>query len=745
MKKSYILFLVFNIFIINVKAQTFVGGPISINTTWDLLGSPYIVQSNVAIMGGALLTILPGVEVRFDNQKSIQVLGSLSAIGIETLPIKFTSNNSSQNPGDWGYILFDDTSIDYNFQNSVGSIMRYCQVEYAGGAFIANNGAIRVYKAYPFIDNCLIQFNNEAGIEAWGLTNTLKISNCKILNSGIGIHALGEAPLNGTCEITNCKIESNFRGVYSTICDIKIGNNTIKNNSIEGINLSNQFNYISNNLIDSNAAGIKLDRCYGDTIINNTITNCIGDAVNIFNNQSSGHFSYIKNNTLKNNLSGIIITNNFGTAGIGCNIIDNIITDNFNYGVNCYTEDFSHYNTKISSNIISRNNIGISCGLNLGSFGASMSSSIDKNIVAGNTSFGIIIDDLFSYQYLICDSNIIADNGTQSVIGGGIYYNASKIRISNNSIINNKSENNSAIYASSDDTLIILNNTIAYNITTQASPSRSIYLEEAVNFNNNNICYNIGCSSPFYEVWNAGFQATIVNAQNCYWCSTNTQDIQNKIWDYFDDQNLGIVDPSNYLLTPNIDAPPTPPANLVTTQVGNDVTLSWSANNETDLLGYKVYWGGFTGYSFTNFQNAGNVTTFTITNASIADNFAVTSIDNLSDGINDMVEGHESWFQYPNADPCNLLTKIKHNEYSHLSVYPNPNSGTFSIETELKKHEVINLNLKNMMGQIIYSVTEKGNIGPYKKTLDINLKPGIYYLSLQTGEEIKLRKIEIIR
>jgi hypothetical protein len=52
-------------------ADTTVSGAISVDTSWDLAGSPYIVNGTLAIQGAdgadgvTTLTLEPGVEVRF--------------------------------------------------------------------------------------------------------------------------------------------------------------------------------------------------------------------------------------------------------------------------------------------------------------------------------------------------------------------------------------------------------------------------------------------------------------------------------------------------------------------------------------------------------------------------------------------------------------------------------------------------------------------------------------------------------
>jgi parallel beta-helix repeat protein len=83
---------------------TDVSGLISINTTWNITGSPYIVIDNVTVDTGVTLTIEGGVEVRFDGPFDLNVNGSLHAVGNPTSRINFTSNSGSPCPGDWDRI-----------------------------------------------------------------------------------------------------------------------------------------------------------------------------------------------------------------------------------------------------------------------------------------------------------------------------------------------------------------------------------------------------------------------------------------------------------------------------------------------------------------------------------------------------------------------------------------------------------------------------------------------------------------
>jgi len=85
-------------------ADTFVGGPITTNTTWTLVGSPYIVTSNVTVNSGITLTIEAGVLVKFDGLYAMNVSGVLNAQGTALSPITFTSGSLTPAPQNWNSI-----------------------------------------------------------------------------------------------------------------------------------------------------------------------------------------------------------------------------------------------------------------------------------------------------------------------------------------------------------------------------------------------------------------------------------------------------------------------------------------------------------------------------------------------------------------------------------------------------------------------------------------------------------------
>ena len=113
-----------------VSAGTSVSGTISFPETWTLANSPYTVTGNVVVSSGVTLTIDPGVTVKFDSGKVMEVEGTLVARGTSSEQITFTSSAITPAAGDWGYIKFKDSSTDASFDGngdySSGSILEYC-------------------------------------------------------------------------------------------------------------------------------------------------------------------------------------------------------------------------------------------------------------------------------------------------------------------------------------------------------------------------------------------------------------------------------------------------------------------------------------------------------------------------------------------------------------------------------------------------------------------------------------------
>ncbi|HIM16050.1 MAG TPA: hypothetical protein EYM27_01180 [Dehalococcoidia bacterium] len=60
----------------------------------------------MVVSSGVTLTIEPGVTVKFDSGKALQIRGELVAQGTSVSPITFISSASSPAAGDWVHLSF---------------------------------------------------------------------------------------------------------------------------------------------------------------------------------------------------------------------------------------------------------------------------------------------------------------------------------------------------------------------------------------------------------------------------------------------------------------------------------------------------------------------------------------------------------------------------------------------------------------------------------------------------------------
>ena len=151
---------------------------------------------------------------------------------------------------------------------------------------------------------------------------------------------------------------------------------------------------------------------------------------------------------------------------------------------------------------------------------------------------------------------------------------------------------------------------------------------------------NLFGNHTLYELYN-GSDSTfpILNAENNWWGTTNESLIQQKIYDFTDDGTKGIVDFSPYLTAFTNDAPLTAPQNVKKFIIQGGVRVTWSANPESDIEGYKIYRNVAGSISVID---VGNVTSFTLMRASSTESISVTVYDTQADGSNDQFDGHES-------------------------------------------------------------------------------------------------------
>jgi len=447
-------------------AETYVSGIITSNATWTQTNSPYIATDTVTVANGVVLTIEPGVTIRFATETSLICYGTLNAVGTSIGTITFTSNQTTPVASDWNGIKLSDGGAN-------GSKISYCNISYAEQAVYLENVSGIV------ITNNYIHHNKgdnggfAAGYAGWGgggdlgigiyiylsFNNIISgniISNVSGGNGGGGLFNFGgpggmgigiylySSANNTISKNTMSNISGGDRGAGSEYPDGPGGTGC-------GIYLySSSNNIFSENIIFNaiGASGFVFGNGYGIYIDQNSYSNSI-DSNNKYNDEPIYYYC---------NQSGITIENqNLTLAGSGSTNLGRIVL------INC--QNFTIRNNTIAGGVGQNGRTGpygpggsggIGCGIYLlsSSNGTLSGNSIFDNIGgregigdypegSGGIGCGIY---LYSSTNSTISNNIISNNiggqGGASGFGGngcGIYlYSSTNNTISGNAISNNQ-------------------------------------------------------------------------------------------------------------------------------------------------------------------------------------------------------------------------------------------------------------------------------------------------------------------
>ena len=175
-------------------ACEFVGGAVVSDLTLAKACSPYIIRDYIQINEGAILTIEPGVTLKFEGALGIDVgsssAGKLVAVGTALNPIVFTSNASLPLAGDWRAIhLWDGTMA--------GTQIAYAKLDYCGadrdGCIVGNSvGPNLVTLDRVTVDHVGL---GSDGILEWDMDSNFLITNSSFSNIPDGQYAISvQAP-----------------------------------------------------------------------------------------------------------------------------------------------------------------------------------------------------------------------------------------------------------------------------------------------------------------------------------------------------------------------------------------------------------------------------------------------------------------------------------------------------------------------------------------------------------------------
>jgi hypothetical protein len=156
----------------------------------------YIIGNQITIAAGNIVTVDPGVVIKFGSNGRLMVNGGLKALGKVYNKIIFTSLNDDSAAGDtnndgtgstpgnndWSGIDFSGTASDTD------NFLKNCEIRYVSYySWSDARGAIRINNCRVVVDSTKVNFSNTCALAIMGDANP-EISNCQFYN-------LGDAPI----------------------------------------------------------------------------------------------------------------------------------------------------------------------------------------------------------------------------------------------------------------------------------------------------------------------------------------------------------------------------------------------------------------------------------------------------------------------------------------------------------------------------------------------------------------------
>lgn len=78
----------------------------------------------------------------------------------------------------------------------------------------------------------------------------------------------------------------------------------------------------------------------------------------------------------------------------------------------------------------------------------------------------------------------------------------------------------------------------------------------------------------------------------------------------------------------------------------------------------------------------------------------------------------------------------------YLNIFPNPNTGSFTIQLETRTQEEIQISVLNILGQSVYQAIPEQAFGEYSKSVELNsVASGVYFVKVRVGDEFANQKI----
>jgi parallel beta-helix repeat protein len=677
------------LFYASAFCQTNVGGLITENTTWDLAGSPYVITGNLLVFPDITLTIEPGVTVKFNPRMAFQINGTLVARGTAAQKITFTFNDEVPVSGYMPYLFFNYTSQSAVFNGSGqyvrGSIFEHVVFIIDGALY--STGAVTLNNATPYFNKCSFIRNR-----GWAVSGSTMVE----------------------LRMDSCVIDSNFKGGVWFTGPLRIRDSRICGNHGHGISHNTRNLVMTGNLVAGN----------------------MGNGIR--------HYSRYESNSL-----ALVIRHN-------------TLRDNVQSGLDLYC-DSDNSTLAVDSNFVAEND---SQGVRI-FFGWYREGTINGNRVVFNGSDGIYLRG--SDPTMTLSGNLVYKNGGQGI---SLSMSTTPQNITNNLVIENGGPGiYDSLGGSNSDTLVGLKGAVAVNtvyrnggpplrVSGHAEVTRNTFLDnnltgdtvytcflkngaQVVNYNNflnSRVRYHLVTGNPS--------TAPFTDAKNNFWGTVDDAEVQDLILDFMDTGTRGVVLYDPFLTEICPTAPITPPQNVRGTIEGTTIGLAWDPNPEADAAGYRIYYGGYTGYSFENSVDAGNVTSYVFTPSIPVCTLAVTAYDNSADGADDMYDGNESWFSEIVVGNTGIRDKRLMKESSFcIQAAPNP----FNSLTRLSYNAAgpAKLCIYDIKGALINRFTIKGRAGQIvwdgRDMRNGSVPVGIYFARMTGGGQSQTIRVLKLR
>ncbi len=363
---SYVLLILFLFFIsvFHTHASTNVSSNLTVNTTWDLSGSPYIISNNIGVQSGVALTIDPGVTVKFDAGCYLTVFGVLNALGVANNSVVFTSLLQG---GTWGGL---------DFQNGSTGNLSYIKILHS------NNGIYLTGVNGITFSHFTMQDNGQGIVLDQG--SVANLTNAKFQNiDGDAIDVYDGASLTANSLDISAITSGSAIVVYGG------GTMSVSDSSIDGMNGHDAIDIFGTNTIFS-CNNISVTNSSGATSVFNVFSGAVAACNNLSVQNSSVLFDAVEvysdaslnitNSQILNGTNNAVSVFGHGTL----NMSGSTVSGFAGVGVSNYSSSFGQNpdSITITSSEIKNNTKGFEFSSAQANF------SISNNFIYGNSLFG---------------------------------------------------------------------------------------------------------------------------------------------------------------------------------------------------------------------------------------------------------------------------------------------------------------------------------------------------------------------